>query len=170
VEQLLLLARQEPETLEQSWDEVNLAALVQEAVQQNRPLAENRNTAIVLTLPDKVTVLGQSAHLLTMVGNLVNNAVIYTPLGGQVSVKLNERHDHIQLDIADNGIGIALEDRERVFDRFFRVINSKEKGSGLGLSIVKAIADRHGIDISVHSAPTASGTLFRLIFPKKQAS
>lgn len=166
VEQLLSLARQEPEALEQNWSDVDLGALVREAVQQNQPLADSRGTDITLTSLPHVIVNGQHAHLLTMIGNLVNNAIIYTPKGGKVTITLTDRKDHCQLDIADNGIGIAPIDQERIFDRFYRVTNSGEKGSGLGLSIVKSVADRHGVKLSVHSEPSTPGTLFRLVFSK----
>lgn len=169
IEQLLTLARQEPESLESQWEVRNLCEIVKEAIQNNQSLADSRDTKVSMVMPDSIMVEGEAYHLMTMISNIVNNAIRYTPSGGMVNITLLDRGDHSQLDISDTGSGIRKEDQDRIFDRFYRA-SSKENGAGLGLSIVKSIADHHGIEISVYSDTGTEGTLFRLLFPKKITS
>ena len=93
-------------------------------------------------------VLGDREALRTLVRNLVDNAVRYTPAGGRVQVRTRggapRRASRPVLEVTDSGPGIPAADRERAFDRFYRRASAPQGGSGLGLAIVKAIADRHG--------------------------
>jgi signal transduction histidine kinase len=101
-----------------------------------------------------------------MIGNIVNNAILYTQTGGKVRVSARQREDRVILTIADNGPGIAAAERSRVFDRFYRILNedtARITGSGLGLSIVKAIADRHGAHISIKDGLDRKGASFEII-------
>jgi signal transduction histidine kinase len=98
-------------------------------------------------------VLGDLAGLRTLIRNLVDNAVRYTPEGGRVRVRTRATPSGATLDVIDNGPGIPATERERSFDRFFRRVGSPEGGTGLGLAIVKAIAEAHGATVSLDDAP-----------------
>lgn len=107
------------------------------------PLAEDKAIDIGLEGgPDRQVLISQE-DLLTLVKNLVDNAIRYTPQGGRVDLSVVQVQDEILLQVSDSGPGIAVAERERVFDPFHRGLGSDEVGSGLGLAIVKAIADRH---------------------------
>jgi len=97
--------------------------------------------------------MGDRDALRTLVRNLVDNAVRYTPAGGRVQVQTAKTPQGALLEVTDSGPGIPAADRERVFDRFYRRVSAPEGGSGLGLAIVKAIADRHGARVSLADAP-----------------
>lgn len=88
--------------------------------------------------------MASEIDLKTLVKNIVENAIRYTPEGGRVDLYVNSDDDHVILQVDDTGPGIALEERARVFDPFYRVVGIDEVGSGLGLSIVAAIAARMG--------------------------
>jgi signal transduction histidine kinase len=100
-----------------------------------------------------------------MFSNLLANALAYTPRGGQVSVSLFETDGQVTLQVADTGIGIALEDRERVFERFVRLDPARASGgAGLGLPIARWVAEAHGGSVRiVSSGPT--GTIFAVSLP-----
>ncbi|BAO64096.1 sensor signal transduction histidine kinase [Pseudomonas protegens Cab57] len=107
------------------------------------PLAEDKAIDIGLEGgPDRQVLISQE-DLLTLVKNLVDNAIRYSPQGGRVDLSVAQVQDEILLQVSDSGPGIAVAERERVFDPFHRGLGSDEVGSGLGLAIVKAIADRH---------------------------
>lgn len=102
-----------------------------------------------------------------VIGNLIDNALRHTPRGGEVRITLAERGDAIELVVADSGPGVAPEERERVFARFYRVDKSRNKdggGSGLGLAIVKAIVELHGGSVMVRDA-TEGGAAFVVRLP-----
>ncbi len=117
---------------------------------------------------EDVEIAGSDAELLSAVGNLLNNAVRYTPEGGQITVHWHLRPDGGgELEVTDSGIGIAREHLPRLTERFYRVDGSRSRdtgGTGLGLSIVKHVVQRHGGEIDIHSEP-GKGSSFRLAFP-----
>lgn len=98
---------------------------------------------------DKFTAAVGESDLFTMVRNLVQNAVKYTPENGTVKVSVTDAADCIRICVADSGPGVAPEERGRIFDPFYRILGSKETGTGLGLSIVKTIAQRTSTEISL---------------------
>ena len=98
---------------------------------------------------DKLTAAVGESDLFTMVRNLVQNAVKYTPENGTVKVSVTDAADCIRICVADSGPGVAPEERGRIFDPFYRILGSKETGTGLGLSIVKTIAQRTSTEISL---------------------
>lgn len=165
VHQLLELARQEPENTLRPFTSVNLNQLILESVEGHSTLAENKSVSLQHELANIGPIQGDAPSLLVMINNLLSNAIIYTKHNGDVLVRSFSEGGQIGLDIADNGIGIDQADRERIFDRFFRVTGTEASGSGLGLSIVKNIADHHGIKISILNGLNGGGTCFRLIFP-----
>jgi len=114
--------------------------------------------------PSAANVRGDAVLLREMFANIVDNAIRYTPRGGEVDVQVNPGPP-FAVAVQDSGVGIAPPDRERVFDRFHRVLGTGESGSGLGLAIVKAIADWHGARVSVEPSPGDVGARFVVTFP-----
>ena len=101
-----------------------------------------------------------------MTYNLIDNAIVYTQAGGRITVRSGVRNGGTAvLEVEDNGPGIPVADRQRVFERFFRGTQSDGVGCGLGLAIVKQIADAHGAQVSITDPDSGPGTLFRVRFP-----
>ncbi|WP_445679347.1 sensor histidine kinase [Radicibacter daui] len=165
-DQLLELARQEPETLSRPFEPVDLGHVLADCIDHLRPLAEAREISLSLVSPGSLRVRGSAEQLGTLFGNLVNNAILYTPGQGRVEVSAHDAGETIVVEVNDTGIGIAEKDRLRIFDRFFRIGRSEASGSGLGLSIVKAIADLHDIGIEVLGGNRGVGTRFVLTLQK----
>ncbi|MEO5702208.1 MAG: ATP-binding protein [Casimicrobiaceae bacterium] len=144
VEQLLTLAREEPGVTERPFGSVDLDALAQEVVADRAGVAQARRIDLGYTAPPApIAVRGDRDGLYTLLANLVDNAVRYTPAGGRVDVALSDDAAPTLL-VRDSGPGISESERPRVFDRFYRAPGTASPGSGLGLAIVKRIADRHG--------------------------
>ena len=164
VEQLLTLAREEASAaqMHSAAGPVDVQEVVKQAVADVLPLAAHKHIDLGLTEPDQllqaVRVAGQSEALRMMLRNLLENAVKYTPDAGRVDVSVHTADGQCLLVIEDSGPGIALDDRARVFDRFFRVSDlALEPGSGLGLAIVKTIADRHGAALQLSPSERLGG-------------
>jgi signal transduction histidine kinase len=106
------------------------------------------------------------ARMAQALGNLLNNAVTYTPAGGRVTLSAGLAPDgRIRLTVSDTGVGIPLEYQPHVFDRFFRIPGqSDEAGTGLGLAIVKEVVTSHGGEITCESEP-GKGTMFQIMLP-----
>ena len=166
VRQLLTLARQEPDAAQRAFTAVDLAGIARRVLAEQAPLAAARNVDLGVTADDdaEVRVQGDLEALQVMLGNLVENAIRYTPNGGAVDVALRTTRDRAEIVVADTGPGIPEQDRERVFDRFYRREGSGAPGSGLGLAIVKDIADRHGALITLEDAEP--GLRVRVSFPR----
>lgn len=164
VQQLLELARQEPENIEVKFSGIDLAEIVEEAIEQTLPISQAKNITITFQAGGRPVIQGNAPKLSLMVGNLLNNAVTYTKERGQVNVTLRADQGGVILDVADDGIGINPQDHERIFDRFFRVAGTGTTGSGLGLSIVRNIADLHKAAISVSKGIGGKGSCFQVRF------
>ena len=166
VRQLLELARQEPDAIENLFQECALDELVDEVIQEYATLAEAKAININIIKSEECFIKGDPHALKIMIGNLIKNAIHYTPEKGIIELSLyKNENNQIAFEVADNGIGIAETERARVFDRFYRVTGTKESGSGIGLSIVQAIAERHGTEVTVENGINSNGTSFKLIFP-----
>ena len=167
VEDLLLLARldQSPEI---EREPVNLNELIHSASESAR--ASSPEHQISMILPDEeLFILGDRNRIFQVVANLLENARNHTPAGSSIQVSLTESEDEIKIEVADNGPGIDKHDLERIFERFYRADSSrtrtrKSEGSGLGLSIVKAVMQAHGGDVTVDST-MGVGSSFTLHFP-----
>jgi signal transduction histidine kinase len=153
VEQLLALARSDPEDSAADFDSVDLTAAAAEGIKDTHDLALARGIDLCLDGASKVPVWGDRDALRTLARNLVDNAVRYTPAGGSVQVRCRALPQGALLEVTDTGPGIARADRQRVFDRFYRRAQQQENGTGLGLAIVKAIAERHRAQITLDDAP-----------------
>jgi len=167
VEQLLTLARNEPGATDVPHALLDVAEATRLGVSDSVPLAVDRKIELSLEAPVPVPVIGDAAALRILVRNLVNNAVLYTPSGGRAAVSLQSVGGATVLVVDDSGPGIPLEDRERVFDRFFRRHmdeSDADTGSGLGLAIVKTIAENHRAVIVLGTSPLG-GLQVRVQFP-----
>jgi signal transduction histidine kinase len=129
---------------------VDLAALAREVIADLAPLAGAKGIDLGLSSATTSVLSGDPDALRTLISNLVDNAIRYTPAGGRVDVALADDVGGVVLSVRDSGPGIALEDRERVFDRFYRGSGAGGiRGSGLGLAIVKRIAERHRASVEL---------------------
>jgi two-component system OmpR family sensor kinase len=170
VQQLLTLAREEPAAAPAAMAPVALDALIEALLEEYRPIAAAKSIAITLSpAAQPPRVMGEAAALRTLFANLLDNALRYTPAGGAVSVSLRQQGASVAVTIEDSGPGIPAQERERVFDRFYRRAGVEPEGSGLGLAIVKAIADRHGIKVALDSA-AAGGLAVRIEAPVAPAA
>jgi two-component system OmpR family sensor kinase len=166
VEQLLALARQEPRA-DTPHIAVPLAELARSCVAELVPLADARHIDLGLANATEVSVRGDPEGLRTLVRNLVDNAVRYTPPGGRVDVSVEAGDAGARLSVSDNGPGIAPADRERVFDRFYRPAGTATSGSGLGLAIVRTIAAAHGASVALADGADGQGLTVTVSFPAR---
>jgi signal transduction histidine kinase len=164
VEQLLALARNEPDTGEQTFAPLQLGEVVREAIAEVVPLADARGVELGLEADDGVSVRGDADALRILARNLADNGVRYTPRDGRVDVSVRRDDGEAVIEVADTGPGVPVADRVRVFDRFFRRRAGDESGSGLGLAIVKAIAERHHGRVELGESP-GGGLLARVNIP-----
>ena len=153
VEQLLALARSDPQETAGDFAAIDLRAAAAQGITDTHALAMARNIDLSLDAAPNILVRADGEALRTLVRNLVDNAVRYTPPGGSVQVRCRRTAEGVLLEVSDSGPGIAPADRERVFDRFYRRAAAQESGTGLGLAIVKAIAERHKAAVLLDEAP-----------------
>jgi len=158
VEQLLVLARQEASAATgAARQQVDLAELARRTVGDLVGLAQAKNVDLGLQHADAACIDGQPDALHILLRNLVENGVKYTPNGGTVDIAVRADKDSVEVVVEDSGPGIPPEERERVFDRFYRVAGSEAAGSGLGLAIIKAIAERHGASLKLDKSERLGG-------------
>jgi two-component system OmpR family sensor kinase len=164
VEQMLTLARQEASVELDAYTPINLRDLILAVVQQLQPQAEVKQIHFNTDLIANAGIKGHRANLEILLRNLLDNALKHTPAQGTVHIGLQTISDKIQLDIIDNGSGIAEQERERVFARFYRGVDEQVPGTGLGLAIVKNIAEQHQASIELLDNPQGTGVWVKLIF------
>jgi two-component system OmpR family sensor kinase len=165
VHQLLTLARHEPEISSIDFKTVDLVKIAQEVVSDILIFAESRSIELgVRSASQPVNVQANGDWLAIMLRNLVDNAIRYTPIGGNVEIDILVDNSMTRLKVTDNGPGIPLPDHERVFDRFYRREGETMQGTGLGLSIVKSIVMRHGGNISLDRASEDGGLAVTISF------
>ena len=165
VEQLMTLARVEPEALALKRTDCDLVAIAKDAIVARAALAADKAIDLGLAHETPAVVAGDPASLAILLSNLLDNALRYTPRGGRIDVSVERDERGTVLVVADTGPGIAAVDRARVFDRFYRGEVNEEAGSGLGLSIVKRIADAHGAAITLDAPREGTGLVVRVTFP-----
>jgi signal transduction histidine kinase len=164
-EQLLTLARTDPRDAAGELTTVDLCSCAARGITDTHDLAQARDIELSLDAESNIEVNGDAEALRILVRNLVDNAVRYSPPKGSVNVRCRSTPEGAVLEVTDAGPGIALADRERVFDRFYRRGAAQESGTGLGLAIVKAIAERHGAQVVLDDAP-AGGLRAAVRFPR----
>ncbi|OIQ77474.1 swarming motility regulation sensor protein RssA [mine drainage metagenome] len=167
IHQLLLLSRSEAAGGNALYDTVDLRTLAREVVLENAPLAAQKNIDLGFEGIEAAVIMRGNRQLLQeLLMNLLDNAIRYTPSGGQITVRL-EAGSRILLSVEDNGPGIPLEERERVFERFHRVDRANTvEGTGLGLAIVQQIARAHGATITLSEGNGGRGCVFQVEFPQ----
>jgi two-component system sensor histidine kinase TctE len=169
VTQLLTLARNEPEARQNAALEMlDLHRISQETAAHWAPEALQKNIDLGFEGEDRqCPVKGDEASLRDLIDNLIDNAIRYTPSGGRITVRAGYGAEHNEaswLEVEDNGPGIPVDQRARVFERFHRIPGNSQPGSGLGLAIVQEVAIRHGARVEVHAGQDG-GALFRVFFP-----
>jgi heavy metal sensor kinase len=167
VEGLLLLARADSGVLRMDRHSMDLAPLVVDVCEQVRILAETHAVALELGPIEAITMEGDEAQLRRLLLNLVDNAIKYTPPGGRVTLTLQRDGGWAGLRVSDTGVGLAPEEQERIFQRFYRATKTRlrdEGGAGLGLCIARSIAEAHGGRLEVESAP-GRGSTFTVLLP-----
>jgi two-component system, OmpR family, sensor histidine kinase SenX3 len=164
VQELLDLSRlQGGEPLPAS-TEVSVDAVLDEAVDRTRLVADARGISIVRGGDPGLVVLGEEGQLVTAVANLLDNAVSYSPDGTRVALGVHLRDDVVEIAVTDQGVGIPEEEQERIFERFYRVDQARSRatgGTGLGLAIVKHTVGNHGGEVTVWSQP-GNGSTFTI--------
>lgn len=176
VNQLLTLARAEAGSgaASQPLAPMNLDKLLREIVEDWVMRALENYIDMGYEPADGVTEIeGNSFLLREMINNLIDNALRYTPVGGQVTCRVVRRRSEggeseVVLEIEDSGIGITEEQSELVFERFYRVDDAGTEGSGLGLPIVREIAELHHAQASLRPNPKGQGSIARVVFPAYQ--
>jgi two-component system, sensor histidine kinase and response regulator len=164
---LLFVARLDANGLQLQFGEARLDEIVRDAVESSGALARSREVALVTEVDDMPPVSGDKERLSQLVGNLISNALKFTPAGGRVVARAFVDGGRAVVEIADTGIGIPPAEQSRLFQRFFRSSTATEQaipGTGLGLVISRAIAEAHGGTIDVTSLP-GEGTTFRVEIP-----
>jgi signal transduction histidine kinase len=151
VEQLLSLARSQGEqtTLRQTLDP---SGVMREVITDLLPLAESRGIDLGIDRAEKVEIDTDPAQLYTLLRNAVDNALRYTPEGGRVDLRVRAESERAVIEVQDSGPGIAPEQLQRVFDPFVRLPGAQSEGSGLGLSIIRQIAQRLGGEVTLRNA------------------
>jgi heavy metal sensor kinase len=167
VEGLLLLSRADAGVLRMDHQPVELAHLVAEVHAHIQVLADARGVTLDLGMLTPMTIQGDRQHLRRLLLNLVDNSIKYTPAAGRVTLALYKDGAWAVLCVSDTGIGLAPEEQERIFQRFYRTpaaVSRGEEGSGLGLCIARSIAEAHGGYIQVESAE-GHGSTFTVRLP-----
>ena len=168
VNQLLALARNAPEAIPASGGELlDLGALARDCAAHWAPEALKKGVDLGFdaTADSPLMVRGQSASLTDLIDNLVDNAVRYTQSGGHITVSVGRDRGEAWLQVEDDGPGIPPDMRDKIFQRFFRLAGSAQPGSGLGLSIVWEVAQRHGARVEVVDGASGHGAAFVVRFP-----
>ena len=167
VEKLFALSRLDAGEAQTEWARFDLAELAKTTAEQMSLLAEDKGIAIACDANRKVPVEGDRARLKQVVVNLLDNAIKYTPAQGAIQLNVTTINGHAMLEVVDNGVGIPADAQAHVFERFYRVdqTRSGDSGSaGLGLSIVKSICSAHGAEVEVQSTP-GKGSRFCVKLP-----
>jgi signal transduction histidine kinase len=170
VESMLDVSRMQNGKLQINYRSVTVKSLVLEAVKRVQILADMENIFIDLQLPDNdIVIEADEEKLYRVMGNLLNNAIKYTPTGGQILVAIEPKNDDIWLSVVDTGPGIPPESRERVFDRFSQLNDDGPRlrsGFGLGLSFCRIAVEAHQGKIWVEPGENDTGSRFVVSLPQ----
>ena len=165
IEDLLMLARADSQELKVANRSIEIAAIVEQVVGALAPLAraERQVTVSLEEMPSGNWAVGDPDRLAQVLTNLVRNAINYTPEGGVVSIRLSGSAEHVQIAVADTGLGISASDLEHIFERFYRADTSRTRdtgGFGLGLSIARELVEAMGGSLSATSQPGLGSTFW----------
>ncbi|MCX5811736.1 MAG: ATP-binding protein [Proteobacteria bacterium] len=166
IDDLLLLSKADTKEVRLSVEDVSLRDLIADVCMNVKIFADNKGIGLMIKELEDIKIKGDELKLRRMFLNIVENGIKYTPPGGEVEISSFINNGYVQIDIKDNGVGIADDDIKFVFDRFYRGDKSRkrESGSGLGLSISKWIAEVHKGTIEVKSR-LSEGSLFSIKLP-----
>jgi len=166
--ELLDLSRIESGLITMEKERLQIEPLLQDQISFHQPKAQTRNIRLGLDpMPELPSILANKRSLEEVISNLISNAIRYTPEGGSVTVSAGAERDCVRMSVRDTGLGIAEEDRDRIFERFYRVKNDQTRfilGTGLGLAIVKSIVEAHHGRIRVESE-VGRGSTFHVDLP-----
>lgn len=149
-------------------ERVDIDRIVQQSIDHNRVAAEAKSMSIVTGKRVRAEVVGDAQLLVTALNNLIANAIAYSPEHSRVGIGVSADDGIVEVAITDQGVGIAEADRDRVFERFYRVDSARARdtgGTGLGLSIVKHVVQNHGGDVRLWSKP-GKGSTFTIRLPE----
>lgn len=167
IQQLLTLSRMVPEATTQDFIPVHLARETMDIAAMLAPEAIQKNIELEFLSPDSpATILGNATAIGILIRNLLDNAIRYTPAGGWVTIEIKETAEKVILVVTDSGPGIPPELRERVFERFYRILGTTSTGSGLGLGIVQQIAKLHEAEVLLATPESGKGLEVQVIFKK----
>lgn len=170
VQEIIELSRLQSATYVADSGMVNLNEVISDAIDRTQIAADAKQMRVLADNTEHVFVSGNYEQLAIAITNLIENAINYSDANSQVGIALRKNGEFAEVVITDNGVGIAIEDQARIFERFYRVDPSRSRetgGTGLGLAIVKHIALNHGGEISVFSKP-GLGSTFTLTLPIDQ--
>lgn len=168
VDKVLKLSMFEKKEMELKLESLDLKHLADEVIASLKLQLENRNAQVTLNTSGNLNLLGDRHHLLSVIFNLLDNAMKYSPYDPVIELNITETEHAVELKVKDNGIGVAPEYRDKIFDKFFRIPHGNThnaKGYGLGLSYVAQVIHQHNGTISVASQP-GEGTVFTINLPK----
>ncbi len=162
---MLYIAAAEANALEVDFSDVNISDLVRRADEIFKPVAENREIRLNTVIKDECHVSGNCQMLQRVISNLLDNALKYTPFGGNVDIDVWASNKKVNIRIKDTGMGLAQEELPNIFNRFYRCDRSRSRpGSGLGLSLVHAILKLHKGEVTV-SSTINQGSIFTVYLP-----
>ena len=150
---------------------IDLNLIAKEVVLLMLPTAIHKQIDLGFEQSDlPVVIKGNEERLRELLYNLLDNAIRYTQEGGRVTMATNVSADGVALVVEDNGPGVPVAERDKIFDRFHRVVGSEQEGSGLGLAIVQEIAKLHGASISLTEASPDGGLKITILFNRPEPS
>jgi len=164
---LLTLAQLSGDNQSTLQEPVQVQSMVEEVRNELQVLAEDKGITLKVDATPVPEILGDTLQLRRMIVNLLDNALRHTPRGGSVTVRVIQETDNLLISVSDTGSGISPQHLPHVFDRFYRVDSARDRqsgGTGLGLALVKEIAEHRGGQVSVHSE-VGKGTTFRIVLP-----
>jgi signal transduction histidine kinase len=174
---LSALSRAEEGRLELRLVPADVDAVVIAAAERLRAQADDASIHLQITSPSALTALIDPDRIAQVVTNLVGNALHATPARGHVRVEVEARADDLTITVGDDGVGLAAEDLERVFERFYRAPQTSahratggETGSGIGLTISRRIVEAHGGSLTASSAGLARGCTFTVVLPRHRST
>jgi two-component system sensor histidine kinase SenX3 len=170
VQEIIDLSRIQDQNTTQNSQIVSLKLVIEEAIYQSKVRAEKRQVEINFVCEEDIEFFGDRKQLVIAISNLVENAINYSPERTTVNVLLKKNEEIAEITITDQGVGIAEEDIDRIFERFYRVDSARSRetgGTGLGLSIVKHVISNHGGDVQVWSV-LGTGSTFTVLLPINQ--
>lgn len=163
---ILQIAQAEVGTLPVAMEDIDLTDVAIKVVEFYQPLAQQRKHRLVADAKLTLSVLGNRDLLSQALGNLLDNAIKYTPPGGHIRVRVEKSHETVSVSVSDNGPGIPAGEHERVLERFSRLDQARSSpGNGLGLSLVNAITRLHGAKLTL--VDNEPGLIVRMVFAKQ---